>query len=67
MQDINTDAVLYSNGRTRFQQGELGKPECHIINYKFKVFHEQQKLPTPSQNIAIFRIEFTIFLCIAVC
>jgi hypothetical protein len=30
MQDISTDAVLHSNGRTRFQQGELGKPDCHI-------------------------------------
>jgi hypothetical protein len=29
MQDINADAVLHSNGRTRFQQGELGKPDCH--------------------------------------
>jgi hypothetical protein len=29
MQDINTDAVLHSNGTTRFQQGELGKPDYH--------------------------------------
>jgi hypothetical protein len=29
MQDINADAVFHSNGRTRFQQGELGKSDCH--------------------------------------